>query len=115
MAPPLLGLTFSGRSVGDPVTLVVLVGVFLIESPVEDRLVGLEGEGIGAALGGGPVVAPGGGGSPSFGSMVGEVLGRCWSWLLGVAAAFSSHDGVVTTEKQSRVATGGSPRRRRRR
>ena len=72
MAPPLLGLTFSGRSVGDPVTLVVLVGVFLIESPVDD---GLGGEGLGAALGGVPVVAPGGGGSLSLGSMLG-IAGR---------------------------------------
>ena len=31
--------------------------------------------------------------------------------MLGVAAALSNHDGVVTTEKKSRVATGGSPRR----
>ena len=75
MAPPLSGLTFSGRSVGDPVTLVVLAGVFLIESPVDDGLVGLEGEGLGAALGGGPAVAPGGGGSPSFGSILG-IVGR---------------------------------------
>ena len=75
MAPPLLGLTFSGRSVGDPVTLVVLVGVFLIESPVDDALVVSEGEGLGATSGGGPAVTPGGAGSPSFGSILGIVVG----------------------------------------
>ena len=73
MVPPLLGLTLSGRSVGVPVTLAVLAGVSLTESPVDDELVGLEGKGFGAA--GGPAVAPGGGGSPSLGSMLG-IVGR---------------------------------------
>ena len=75
MAPPLLGLTCGGRVVGDPVTLFVSVGVFLVESSVDDVLDGPGGEVDAAALGGGPAVAPGGGGSPSFGSMLG-IVGR---------------------------------------
>ena len=71
MAPPLLGLTFGGIVVGDPVTPLVSLGVVLVESPVDDGLVVSEGEGLDAALGGGPAVAPGGGGSPSFGSLLG--------------------------------------------
>ena len=45
-------------------TLVVLAGVFLTESPVDDALVVPEDKGFSAASGGGPAVAPGGGGSP---------------------------------------------------
>ena len=60
MAPPLLGLTYAGTSVGDPVTLVVLVGVFLVESSLDDALVVPGGEVDAAASGGGPAVASGG-------------------------------------------------------
>ena len=63
MAPPLLGFTFAGTFAGDPVTLVVLAGVFLIESPVDDAPVVSEGEGLGATSGGGQAVLPGGTGS----------------------------------------------------
>ena len=90
MAPPLLGLTFAGTFVGDPVTLVVLVGVFLIESPVDDALVVSKGEGLGAISGGVPAVVPEGAGSPWSGSILGIVVrlgavgdgcGGCWALL----------------------------------
>ena len=77
MAPPLLGLTFGGTVVGDPVTLLVLVGVVLVESSVDDVLDVAGGEVDAVALGGGPAVAPVGGGSS--GSILG-IVGR-----LGVA------------------------------
>ena len=64
MAPPLLGLTCGGTVVGDPVTLLVSVGVVLVESSEDDALVVPGGEVDAAASGGGPAVAPGGGGSP---------------------------------------------------
>ena len=54
MAAPLLGLTFVGTFVGDPVTLFVLVGVFLAEFPSDDVLVVEEGEGLAAASGWAP-------------------------------------------------------------
>ena len=59
MAPPLLGLTFGGIVVGDPVTLLVSVGVVLVESSVDDVL-DVPGDEIDAASsGGGPAVVPG--------------------------------------------------------
>ena len=61
MAPPLLGLTFGGIVVGDPVTLLVSVGVVLVESSGDGVLV-VPGDEVDAAVsGGGPAVAPEGG------------------------------------------------------
>ena len=59
MAPPLLGLTCGGIVVGDPATLLVLAGVVLVESSVDDALVVPGGEVDAAASGGGPAVASG--------------------------------------------------------
>ena len=60
IAPPLLVLTCEGIVVGDPVTLLVSVGVVLVESSGDDALDIPGGEVDAAALGGGPVVALGG-------------------------------------------------------
>ena len=61
MAPPLRELTCSGRIAGDSVILLVSVGLFLVESLVDDVPGVSGGEVDAAASGGGPSVAPGGG------------------------------------------------------
>ena len=68
MAPPLLGLMCGGRAVGDPVTLLVSIGVVLVESLGGDAPGVPGGKVDAAASGGGPAVAPGGGGYGYIGS-----------------------------------------------